>query len=149
MKSSSFSSTKCAASLPRSTIFPRATFALLVAAILAATLGVVSSANSRNAEREVQRRRPARHGDGVLGADLGRDQPLERVAQQRADKVPWADIAAQLGVEPRSLRAAFARWLSRTAIEEAHRELACREGQRLAANGEVSETECAGESQRG
>ena len=74
---------------------------------------------------------------------------LERVAQQRADKVPWADIAAQLGVEPRSLRAAFARWLSRTAIEEAHRELACREGQRLAANGEVSETECAGESQRG
>ena len=32
------------------------TFALLVAAILAATLGVVSSANSRNAAREVQRR---------------------------------------------------------------------------------------------
>lgn len=32
------------------------TFALLVAAIVAATLGVVSSANSRNAEREVQRR---------------------------------------------------------------------------------------------
>ena len=32
------------------------TFAMLVAAMLAATLGVVSSANSRNAEREVQRR---------------------------------------------------------------------------------------------